>query len=200
MARVGNRTTTCRACVERKPSRLTRTLARSRSGTAPACDPLARLHHGGSLLGPPTGKRGDGNVLARERLSERVSDTSEAAAVTTLPCVIPTSRCPHEDKAQLHHVLGRGADGRYLEPQVVIPLCQPDCHQMGIHALLRGIHLDGPMPATPGVVIGRIACTLGWLGGSGRGEIALPASLLSDLGGVLGTVSVELREQEAARA
>jgi hypothetical protein len=113
-------------------------------------------------------------------------------------CVIPSRRCPHEDPVQLHHALGRGADGRYIKPEILVPLCQPDCHKMGIHAVLRSAGLDGPMEPTPGVLVGRLGCTLGWIGGRGKGDVTLPAKLLCELAEVLGPISRELRRAETS--
>lgn len=117
--------------------------------------------------------------------------------MTSPVCVIPQPRCPHTDPVHRHHVLGKDADGKYIRPEVLVNLCQPDCHKMGIHAVLRSAGLEGPMPATPGVVVGRIGCTLGWIGGQGRGDVVLPASLLCEIAAVLGPVSRELRSREA---
>lgn len=93
---------------------------------------------------------------------------------------------------QLHHLLGRGADGRYLQPELLIPLCSPDDHQCGVHAVLKAAGLDGPMEPTPGVLIGRLACTFGWLDWDGTGVLAPVAD-------VLGEVGRGLRRQEAGK-
>ena len=113
-------------------------------------------------------------------------------------CVIPSPRCPHVDPVHLHHVLGKGGDGRYVKPEIVVPFCQPDCHKMGIHAVLRSARLEGPMEATPGVLVGRVGATLGWIGGQGRGDVVLPAKFLCELAEVLGPISRDLRRHEAS--
>ena len=110
------------------------------------------------------------------------------------PCTIPAPRCGYVGPGVGgHHVLGRGADGEYLQPEILLPLCQPDCHQRGVHRLLQIEGLDGPMDATPAVTVGRIGCALLWLGLDRSGVVTLPAEFLADCGGELVRASRALR-------
>ena len=77
-------------------------------------------------------------------------------------CAIGAPRCGHVGAVERHHLLGRGADGRYLEPQLLIPLCA-ECHQLGAHRLLGLAGLDGRREATPAVLLRRLAVGLRWL-------------------------------------
>jgi len=61
-------------------------------------------------------------------------------------------------------------------------LCQPACHQAGVHRLLDIEGLDRPMEVTPAVLVGRIGCTLCWLGLDRSGDVTLPAAFLADCG------------------
>lgn len=118
------------------------------------------------------------------------------------PCAVPAPRCGHiGPNVARHHLLGRGADGGYVEPEIFLYLCQPVCHQGGIHRLLALEALDGPMPATPGVLVGRIACTLRWLGwGTDPAPVTLPGEQLRAIGDVLQTLGRELRRAERSGA
>ncbi|MHB8246872.1 MAG: hypothetical protein ACYDGN_16290 [Acidimicrobiales bacterium] len=116
----------------------------------------------------------------------------------TAPCIIPAPRCGQVGPGtQLHHVLVIGADGKYVQPEILIPLCQPDCHQGGIHRLLTVAGIDGPMEATPGVLVGRLGETFRWLGWTRTGEITLPCQLLFEIGSELSRIG---RDQRAAEA
>jgi hypothetical protein len=53
--------------------------------------------------------------------------------------------------------------------------------------------LDGPMAATPAVIVGRIGCTFRWLGWDRSGDVVLPAELLAACGDELVRVSRTLR-------
>jgi hypothetical protein len=113
------------------------------------------------------------------------------------PCSVPAHRCRYQGPGVArHHVLGRGADGEYIQPELLLALCQPECHQAGVHRVLQAAGLDGPKPATPGVLISRIACNLAWLGWDRRGCVTLPAELLAGLAEVLGPIGRELRQAE----
>jgi len=107
-------------------------------------------------------------------------------------------RCGAARVAQGHHVLGRGADGNYVSPEILAALCSPDCHQVGIHQLLAKAGIDGPLEPTPGVLVGRIGCFLGWLAWPHHGElvvpdlIEVPGSLLVEIADVLARISREL--------
>ncbi len=115
-----------------------------------------------------------------------------------LGCAVPGHRCPGSGPVQLHHVLGRDEHRRYIEPAIVVPLCQPGCHQLGVHELLRTQGLDGPKRATPGVKIARLAATLGWLGGDGQGEVILPATFIVGCAELLGPLGRNLMAGEGA--
>jgi hypothetical protein len=121
------------------------------------------------------------------------------SAARELRCAVPAHRCTGPGPVQLHHLLGRGADGRYVEPELLIPLCQPDDHQLGVHAVLKAAGVDGPMGATPGVIVGRVACAFGWLAWDRQGDITLPGEFLASVADVLGGVGRALRHQEAVK-
>lgn len=99
----------------------------------------------------------------------------------------------HDD---LHHVFGRDAGGRYVQPEVLVRLCQPKCHQAGVHRVLTSQLLEGPMEATPGVIVGRAAVNLGWLAWDRPSTIILPGAFLADIADVLGETSRRLRQAE----
>jgi hypothetical protein len=84
-----------------------------------------------------------------------------------------------------HHVLGCDADGEYVQPEILLRLCQPACHQAGVHRILQVEGLDGPMEVTPAVVVGRIGCTFHWLGLDRSGDVVLSAAFLDDCGAEL---------------
>ena len=117
-------------------------------------------------------------------------------------CFVPAPRCGYVGAGVGgHHVRGRGADGRYVAPEILIPLCQREgatCHQGGIHRLLQTAGVDGPMQATHGVLIVRIATTLGWLSIGRSGDLVVPCAFLADLADVLGRIGRDLRRQEHA--
>jgi hypothetical protein len=92
-----------------------------------------------------------------------------------------------------HHVLLCGPDGEYVQPEILLPLCQPACHQAGVHRLLEIQGLNSPMEVTPAVVVGRIGCSLYWLGLGRCGEVRLPARFLADCGEELIKASRGLR-------
>jgi hypothetical protein len=48
-----------------------------------------------------------------------------------------------------HHVTGRGSDGEYLDPDLLVGLCWP-CHH-DVHDILRMIGCDNPGSVEPGV-------------------------------------------------
>ncbi|MHB1582210.1 MAG: hypothetical protein ACYCU7_03230 [Acidimicrobiales bacterium] len=115
-------------------------------------------------------------------------------------CAIPAPRCGFVGRGvQLHHILVCDEHGAYVQPEILLPLCgrSGGCHQDGIHRLLAAQRLDGPMPATPGVIVGRIAVTLGWLVWRRSGTVTLDAALLTDLCDVLAKVGFDLRRREA---
>jgi hypothetical protein len=113
-------------------------------------------------------------------------------------CWIPAPRCGHEGPGVAgHHVLGCDETGAYIEPEILVSLCQPDCHQGGVHRLLKAEGIDGLRPATPGVLIGRIGVTLSWLGIPGTGELTIPDWFFAALAEVLLQISRELRRAEA---
>jgi hypothetical protein len=118
------------------------------------------------------------------------------------PCAVPAPRCGYcGPGVARHHLLGRDADGKYVQPELLLLLCQPDCHQGGIHRLLTLGALDGPMPATPGVLLGRIACTFRWLAwGSDPAPVTLSGEQLRAIGDVLETIGRELRRAEGSGA
>lgn len=115
-------------------------------------------------------------------------------------CLIPAPRCGYVGPGVGgHHVLGCGPDGSYVQPEIRIPLCQREggtCHQAGIHRLLEAAGVEGPMAATNGVLVLRIATTLGWLSLSRTGEIVLPCAFIAEVADVLGSIGRELRHQE----
>jgi hypothetical protein len=115
-------------------------------------------------------------------------------------CLVPTPRCGYVGPGVGgHHVLGRGADGRYVEPEILIPLCQREggtCHQGGVHRLLRAAGVEGPMEATYGVIVLRIAATLGWLSIGRTGDLLIPCTFVADLADVLGGIGRDLRREE----
>ena len=115
----------------------------------------------------------------------------------TRACSIPAPRCGYEGPhVQLHHVLLRDERGRYVAPEILLPLCSPDCHQGGVHRLLAAAGLEAMVPSTRGILVGRIAVTLGWLGLHRTGDVAVPASFLAGLADVLGSIGRELRQKE----
>jgi hypothetical protein len=95
-----------------------------------------------------------------------------------------------------HHVLLCGADGRYVQPEILLPLCQPACHQAGVHRILQIEGLDAPMEATRAVIAARIGCSLYWLGLGRSGEVAVPAAFLADCGEELIRGYRDLRRSE----
>lgn len=117
-------------------------------------------------------------------------------------CLVPAPRCGYVGAGVGgHHVLGRGADGRYVAPGIVIPLCQREggtCHQGGVHRLLRAAGVEGPMEATHAVLILRIATTLGWLSIGSSGDLVIPCSFLAGLADVLGRIGRDLLREEHA--
>ena len=115
-------------------------------------------------------------------------------------CAISAHRCPHEGPVQWHHAFGKDEDRRYIEPLILVPFCQPGCHQLGVHELLRSQGLDGPMRATPGLKVARLAVTFGWLGGDGQGEVVLPARFFVGCAELLGPLGRQLMEKEAEDA
>ena len=114
----------------------------------------------------------------------------------------PCLRCGGANVAQGHHVLGRDASRAYVVPEVLAPLCAPRCHQAGIHRLLSTAGLDGPMKATPGVLVGRIACFLGWLVWPCEDDDCEPVvggalrTVLAEIANVLAAIAHELRTDE----
>lgn len=115
-------------------------------------------------------------------------------------CSIPAPRCDYVGPGVGgHHMLGRGPDGRYVLPKILVPLCQREggtCHQGGIHRLLAAAGVEGPMAATNGVLVLRIATTLGWLSLPRTGEIVLPCAFIAETADVLGEIGRDLRHQE----
>jgi hypothetical protein len=102
------------------------------------------------------------------------------------PCTVPAPRCGYAGPGVAgHHVLLCGADGEYVQPEILLRLCQPECHQAGVHRLLQIEGLDSPMKATPAVIVGRIGCTFHWLGLDRSGDVVLSAEFLDDCGGEL---------------
>lgn len=114
-------------------------------------------------------------------------------------CAVGEHRCGREGPVQLHHVLGRGADGAYIEPIILLPLCQPDCHQRGIHELLRAEHLDGRRSATDGLLVSRVGATCGYLGGNGQGVVTVPAAFFCGLARHLWPLGRRLMAEEGCR-
>lgn len=115
----------------------------------------------------------------------------------TMPrCAVPAQSCPHVDPVQFHHALERDEHRRYIEPLILVPLCQPGCHQLGVHELLRAQGLDGPMRATLGLKVARLAVTFGWLGGDGQGEVVLPARFFVGSAELLGPLGRKLMADE----
>ena len=113
------------------------------------------------------------------------------------PCTVPAPRCGYVGTGVAgHHVLGCGADGGYVQPEILLPLCQPACHQAGVHRILQIEELDAPMEATPAVIVGRIGCSFYWLGLGRCGEVTVPAAFLADCGGELIRASRNLRRTE----
>lgn len=115
-------------------------------------------------------------------------------------CLIPAPRCGYVGPGVGgHHVLGRGADGRYVQPEILVPLCQREgatCHQGGVHRLLVAAGVEGPMEATHGVLVLRIATALGWLSIGRSGELLVPCGFVADVAEVLGVIGRDLRCQE----
>lgn len=118
--------------------------------------------------------------------------------MTTFRCAVPAQRCPHEDPGQLHHALGRDEHSGYVDPVILVPLCQPGCHQLGIHELLRAQGLDGPRRATIGLRVARLAVTFAWLGGDGQGEVVLPARFFAGCAELFGPLGRKLMAEERA--
>jgi hypothetical protein len=107
-------------------------------------------------------------------------------------------RCGSTHYVQGHHMLCCGVDGAYVQPEILVPLCQPDCHQAGVHHLLRLAGIGDPMEATPGVRVERIGVNLGWLVWDRPATVTLPGALLADVADELGRIGRELRRSEAS--
>ncbi len=107
-------------------------------------------------------------------------------------------RCGSTHGVQRHHMLGRDADGAYVQPEIRVSLCQPDCHQGGIHPLLRHNGIGDPMEATPGVRIERIAANLGWLVSDRPPTVTLPGAFVVEVADELGRIGRGLRRSEAS--
>ncbi len=115
-------------------------------------------------------------------------------------CWIPAPRCGYEGPGVAgHHELCRDETGAYVFPEIEIPLCQPGCHQAGIEELLRAEGLLTPLPATPGVVVGRVGVTFSWLGMPGTGDLILPDWFFAKNAQVLIPISRSLRTSEGVR-
>jgi hypothetical protein len=95
-------------------------------------------------------------------------------------------------------MLARDADGAYVQPEILVPVCQPDCHQAGIHPLLRRAGIGDPMEATPGLRVERIAVNLGWLVSDRPATVTLPGALLAEVADELGRIGRSLRRSEAS--
>ena len=121
------------------------------------------------------------------------------SALCELRCAVPGHRCTDPGPVQWRHLFGKGADGRCVQPELLIPLCQPDDHQCGVHAVLKAAGLDSPMEPTPGVLVGRVACAFGWLAWDRQGDITLSGEFLAAVADVLGEVGRDLRRQEAGK-
>lgn len=114
-------------------------------------------------------------------------------------CSIPAPRCGYVGpRIHGHDILLRDEHRAYIEPRILLPLCG-DCHQGGIHELLKAAGLNSPMPGTPGVIVGRVGVTLGWLGLSRHGVVAVSCELLADVADVLGAQSRTLLRAEGLR-
>lgn len=114
-------------------------------------------------------------------------------------CAIPAPRCGYVGPGvNGHDMLLRDERRAYIEPRILLPLCGA-CHQEGIHELLTAARLNTPMPATPGVIVGRVGVTLGWLGLPRRGIVTVSCEFLADVADVLGTQSRVLLRQEGLR-
>jgi hypothetical protein len=112
-------------------------------------------------------------------------------------CWIPAPRCGYVGPGvQGHDELGRDETGRYVEPRILIPFCQPGCHQGGIEQFLRREGLHRPVPTTAGVLIGRIGVTCQWLGLPGTGELLIPDWFFAKNAEVLLPLSRDLRTSE----
>jgi hypothetical protein len=69
--------------------------------------------------------------------------------------------CGRQRPLHRHHVTGRGRDGDYLDPGLLVGLCWP-CHH-DVHDILRTIGCDNPGSIEPGVT-GRMTTRLVRLG------------------------------------
>jgi hypothetical protein len=114
------------------------------------------------------------------------------------PCTVPAPRCGYVGKGVAgHHVLLCDADGEYVQPEILLRLCQPACHQTGVHRILQIEGLDRPMEAIPAVIVGRIGCSFYWLGLGRSGEVTVPAGFLADCGEELIRAWRKLREAQS---
>jgi len=119
----------------------------------------------------------------------------------TRRCAVSAPRCGYVGPdIQLHHLLGRDELGDRVQPELLVALCSPDCHQLGVHRVLAGAGLDHPMRPTPGVLVGRIAATLGFLAIDRCGDVVLPGELVAGIGDVLGSIGRDLRGAEGIDA
>lgn len=79
-------------------------------------------------------------------------------------CWIQAPRCGYQGNGVgRHHLLGRDETGAYVQPELLVALCQPDCHQAGVHRLLGLADLDGNREPTPALILRRLAINLRWL-------------------------------------
>lgn len=121
---------------------------------------------------------------------------SHAPAPKGARCAVPPERCNDPGQVQNHAVFGRDQDGHYIEPVVLVPLCEPDDHQLGVHYLLERDGLDGKCQPTLGVLLGRLACLFIWLGWGREGRVTLPTGFFAALGAWFLAWSRQLRERE----
>jgi hypothetical protein len=64
--------------------------------------------------------------------------------------------------------------------------------------LLRTADLDAMVYPTPGILVGRIVVTLGWLGLQRTGDVVVPAAFLAGIADVLGPIGRDLRRRDGS--
>lgn len=87
-----------------------------------------------------------------------------------------------EPAQEWHHCTGRGPDGEYLDPELVVPLTE---RQHGLeHQMWRATGIDRASGSTRVIRTQRLACLLLRLGHE-KGTVTVPTSFLLGIGNLL---------------